>query len=341
MEDIRFILQAFHVIPTDIVRVTDRLYKIHTPTDTFALKRSRLHPQSLSNWRSAYQNANKYRFDSIVPVYLTNDGEIYLEFQQDFYYLSPWIEQVASDEPKHDIEAFYHEISYIHQQTKQERKLPDNFLEQSVLKEKENVFSGQAQLLESVETFEQRRYMSPFELQVCTHYRDLLRVYQSLDEWYELYLEDESKSDSANVCLCHGNLRSSHIINRNSKAYFVNWEHSFHGSPMHDLALFYYQDFQYHDSLVDELIQSFYVYEKRYPLLQSERSLLAIYLLNPQPYLNVVNDYQQRTTRKSQPFQLRSLEQSYRRLMNGLNMQEFLRERREEIIEQEEMAEED
>lgn len=339
--NIKEILAAYQVNPSEISKVTNKLYKVQSHNYTYALKESSLTSNDLQRWRSVYRIGNDQQLASVLPVYMTNSGDIYQEHKGNIYYLSPWKEKRESDEPEHEIESFYHALGHMHNKTKQENRVHMEKLEELIQQEKESVSSYRNTLLAHIETYEQRRYMSPFELRVCMQYRDLEQVFKNLDSWYDYYLTDLKDDGVSYSSLCHGNLRPSHRIYQASHTYFINWETANFGSPVNDLASYFYHEFKYHDCYFNHLTDSFSIYERYNPLLQSERSLLAIYLLTPSAYLQIIDNYNRAVYKKSQPFQIKYLEQAYRRLMHGLSMQHYLYQVRKSIIEKEQASDND
>lgn len=333
MENVNQVLYSYNIQPADIRPVSKRLNQVHNANTSFALKRSMLNAGQLSNWHDAYRTAEKYNLKSILPVYLNNRGEIFEQHNGEIYYLSPWKEKKEYDEPEHQLESFYQAVGTIHNRTKQSNDIAIEKTEEAVELEKQKIDSYRGQLLTFIGQFEARHYMAPFELLVCTQYRDLEQVLMKASEWYDYYLKDLQGDKRMFHALCHGDLRDSHVIYQNTQTYLINWERSFYGNPVMDLAIYFYNEFKYHDSPLTHLAGSFSIYEKYNPLLQSEKSLLAIYLLNLRPYLQVIEEYNKNKD-KAQPFHIRSLEYSYRRLMQGLSMQHYFQEQRPSPTEQ-------
>ncbi|MRH42954.1 hypothetical protein GH741_09680 [Aquibacillus halophilus] len=339
MTNVRRILEAYQIVPTEITEISNRLYKIQSHNYSFALKRSSLNENSIDNWKNVYHLSNEHHLTSILPVYMTVKGDIVHKYNNEIYYLTPWKERRQSDEPKYEVESLYQTIGSIHHKTKKEISLRTDQVEQLIPQEKERVATYKGKLTSFVEKFERRRYMSPFELRVCMQYRDLEQVFKNIDYWYDYYLEDLIKDGVSYSSLCHGNLRSSHQVYHNGTTYLINWEHSFHGNSIRDLAIYFFHELRYHDSYLEHLANSFPIYEQYNPLLQSERSLLAIYLINPYSYLNLIESYDQNRLKSVHPFQVRLLEHGYRRLMQGLTFQNSLHETRQKIIEQQQESE--
>ncbi|MDL4841688.1 protein kinase family protein [Aquibacillus rhizosphaerae] len=335
MTNIKEVLKAYHVHPSEIIPITKRVHKVQTHNYIFALKRSRMRLNNMEKWRRAYQIGSENNLSSILPVYMTEQNQLFKQYEQDIYYLTPWKDSVSTDEPKHEMESFYHTLGQIHKQTKSEKQISSSMVEQMINQAKSDLSKQRQTLLGYIEKFEQKHFMSPFELRVCMQYRDLDQVFYYLDKWYDYYLEDISDDNRVYISLCHGNLRSSHMIYQHGHTFLINWEKNNFANPINDLARFYYNEFKYHDCSINYMTSAFPIYEKYNPLMQSERSLLAIYLLTPVPYIQLIERYYRNELALAQPFQVKKLEQSYRRLINGLNLQGYFYQMREQLKEKE------
>lgn len=331
MTDIYPILREYQVNPTEIIAISRRVYKIKTNRHSYALKRSRLTRQRVKQWKHVFEVANKHNLMSVLPIYLTQSGEVFCEHNEEMFYLTPWIETKETDEPEHELESFYRGIAEMHSKTKVEVKVDKDNMERLVNQEKSKIQGYKRKLLRYIETFERRRYMTPFELRVCMQYRDIEKSLSVLDDWYDYYLVDILDEGIVYSSLCHGNLRPSHQLYQSSQSYFINWERCFYGSPMTDLYLYYFHELKYHDAFVDYLIDSLSIYEKSNPLLKNERAFLSIQLLNPTPYLDILDKYSKKEFNMAQPYQIRQLEYAYRRMIHGLRIQGHLYQVREEI----------
>ncbi|MBM7572012.1 phosphotransferase [Aquibacillus albus] len=331
MTNISGLIGQYQIEPTEIIPITRRVYKVHSHNYTYALKRSRLSAESLKRWEHVFVQANQHHLSPILSVYLTRTNKPYIVDQQQIYYLSPWKETKNDDKPEHELESFFHVIGEIHHKTRQEKSVNLQQVEQYISHEKKKIDEYRKKLLYHIETFERKRFMSPFELRVCMQYRDIEKAISLLDEWYDYYLEDMKSDEKVSISLCHGNLRRSHQIYQANQTYLINWENTFIGSPIEDLGRYFYQELKYHDAYIDDVNQAFSVYEKYNPLLASERSLLAVYLLYPTRYLKIIEKYKSQAFRISQPFQIKQLEYGYRQLVHGLKIQHHLYQVRQEI----------
>ncbi|QDP40756.1 phosphotransferase [Radiobacillus deserti] len=334
MDHIQEVLENYQIASTNIIPITSRVYKIQSHHLSFALKRSKLDENSLRKWQQVYNIANKQHLSSILPVFLTKGQDISYLYDGNYYYLSPWCESREVDEPEHEMESFMKELGTIHKQSKQSYPFDRQLAGKQIKKEKKQLNQMEHRLTSYVEKFERRRYMAPFELRVCTHYRDLIRAFHVLHEWYDTYLEEIEKMTSITISLCHGNLRSSHKVFQQDMTYFINWEHAYFGPPVQDLASYLFYEAKYHDNRIDYIIQSLPVYEASNPLEEYEKNLLAIHSLNPSYYMNVIQRYLKREYKRPQPFQIRYLEYHYRRIIAGLKLQQRIKELREQNMEE-------
>ncbi|MDC3412483.1 phosphotransferase [Terrihalobacillus insolitus] len=335
LDPIREILQEYHVEHFDYGKLTNRTYKIDTYQTSYVLKKSRLTSKSLPMWNRVYQLSAQESLASVLPVYMTRRRESYVSYNNEIYYLSPWKEKGDKQDQTDGIKSLYETLGSIHYKTKQRQEVWTEDIEQKITHDKNRVKMYQDTLIKYVEAYEKRHYMSPFELRVCMQYRDIQKVLSELDNWYDCYLEDFQDEPTVYHSLCHGNLKSQHVIQHSERTYFINWEKAFIGSPVHDLSIYFFHTLSYHDNPIEQLATSFSVYQNKNPLLQKEISLLAISLLQPQSYFQILERYSEKKSDKAQPFQLKSLEQCYRRLLNGLHLQEVLYDLRDETKEQE------
>ncbi|UFT97938.1 aminoglycoside phosphotransferase family protein [Radiobacillus kanasensis] len=334
MDHLQKVLENYQIASTNMIPITSRLYKVQSHNLSFALKRSKLEASSLSMWQQVYSIANKEQLSSILPVFLTRDQDISCVYDTDYYYLTPWCEAREVDEPDHEMESFMKEIGTIHNRTKRSHPFDKSRAMKQIQKEKKRLNQMERKLTAYVEKFEQRRYMAPFELRVCTQYRDILHAFRALHEWYDEYLDEVEDIKAFPIALCHGDLRSSHKVFQQEMTYFLNWEHAYFGPPVQDLASYLFHEAKYHDNRVDYIIQSMPIYESYNPLEDYEKSLLAIHSLNPSYYLNVINRYLKQEYNRPQPFQIRYLEYHYRRILSGLKLQSKLKELREQTMEE-------
>lgn len=313
-------LQAYAVYPLGIEKVTNRLFRINDGKHEYALKRSVLSPQTVENWESIYRQAYSQNIAAIMPVYLTRAGNLYTNSEQSIYYLTPWMIAPNNESHKQSIEQFYHTIGMIHGKTKQSQLIQMDKLKSDFSTYQKFCEDTKENLFEYVKEFEKSQYMSPFELLVCTQYRDLEFALNTVNKRLDQFLYEDDEQMTWNSYLCHGNLTLSHIVN----PYIVNWEHANNGNAVLDLANFYQQETVHFDNSADLFIELFPTYNKENELSLKEHYLLIIYLLNPTEYISKIQDYINKPSERSMVNQIKSLQHAYRKVIFGLKWSNYV-----------------
>ncbi|MFD2046229.1 phosphotransferase [Ornithinibacillus salinisoli] len=320
VETVRNVLQSYGVYPVEIESITNRLYKI---TDMnhyqYALKKSQLTQETVAFWEQVLHIANENKLPSIVPVYLTRQGNFYHELEGQLFYLTPWFEEVDDSLVT---EKLYQAIGHIHHSTKKVQPISTESIISSFHRYKQELETVQSTHLSYVEQFEQKRYMSPFELLVCTQYQILEKVFFKLNWRLEQLIVELTDTESWSVSLCHGDLCSEHVIQAN-QILFLNWEKAYVDNAIFDLVTFYKAKVVPYDVSVDNLIDSFVTYTKENELQKSELFLLAIYLMDPAEYMELIQVYQENPN-VSMMEQVKHLQQANRRLVFALQFSDYV-----------------
>lgn len=325
IELIEKVLQAYGVHPVNVYPMTDRVYRITDGKQEYALKESSLTEQSLQNFQSTFQMANQKGISSVLPVYLTTNHEFVTRQNDRIYYLSPWVKHSQHISMEQSIRNFYQIIGSIHGKTKQTEVILTEQLTDSFYSFQQFLDHAREMLRSVVNDFEKMRFMSPFELLVCTQYRDVERVLAEATRRIEQFLQTDEKQLTWNMSLNHGNLSTSHVLHH----YLINWENAHFENAAHDLAQFFLHETTYYDHPGEMYIDTFSVYMSENQLTVPELQLLTIYLLNPGAYLTVIHDYQQQTS--SMVTQIKQLQQAYRNMMFGLTWSYYIETEYESI----------
>ncbi|KGX89203.1 hypothetical protein N784_01435 [Pontibacillus litoralis JSM 072002] len=329
MEDVlKKIVSSYGLEAYEIIAQTPRLWKVVTNVGTVGVKWTQMDEEQLHKWMETYRMANEYNLASVMPVYLTNQQELFIQHRKGIFYVIPWVETPHRDTPPYPFDLFYTTLAELHRRTATSQVVKREDFEQRMEEEKERITNWQDSLEGHVQSFEKKRFMAPFELQVCTHFRDLLAVCRASLDWCDRFLEDIEEDKKIRQCLCHGNVKASHFIYDENKPYLLNWERAMWNYPVFDLTSYYWNMMRYHDAPVEQLITSFSAYEETFPLMNSERSLFAMYVLNADHYLDQVNAYVDGAREIGQPFLVRKLERSYFVLKHALYVQEQLQQAR-------------
>jgi len=324
IEIIEKVLQAYGVHPVNVYPITDRVYRISDGKQEYALKESSLTEASLKNFQSTFQMANQKGISSVLPVYLTTNHEVVTKRNDRIYYLSPWVDHSEHMSREQSIRNFYQIIGSIHGKTKQSEVISTEQL--TNFDAFQQFLDDAREMLRSVvNDFEKMRFMSPFELLVCTQYRDVEQALAEATRRIEQFLQTDEKQLTWNISLNHGNLSTSHVLH----PYLINWENAHFENASRDLAQFFLHETIYYDHPGEMYIDTFSVYMTENKLTVLELQLLTIYLLNPGAYLTVIHDYQQQTS--SIVTQIKQLQQAYRNMMFGLTWSYYIESEYESI----------
>lgn len=323
MENIRRVLESYHIFPTEIDRLTERLYRVKGNKQTYALKKGSFDTDNLSNWLHVYHVAQRHNLFPILPVYLTHSGNLYAESQGDIYYLTPWIE---SENRKNSIDKVYAGLGLIHAKTTKSQPISDEMREtskESFLIYKQQMAKLRKQLLQTVEEFESRHFMSPVELLVCTQYRDIVKVFYLLDKRLDQYLDYLGEVTTWRVCLNHQKLQDPHLLQQEN-AIFINWEHASYQHPIVDISILLKDRTTHYDHDAEQLVNKFSCYLDENKLEVHELTLLAIYLLDPTIYMNAIRDYSEGITDASMIEQVILLQRLHRQLLFAGSFSQFV-----------------
>lgn len=317
MEDIHHVLEFYNIQAHQINKVTDFVYKIKDDQQIYALKESSLTKERLSLWEEMLNQAQELKLRSILPIYLTRDRSLYVENNESIYYLMPWVQMKQLDLP-----LFYKSIGSIHRQTKKDKKIDKEQVLDSFKQYKKSNEDLRKKLLLYVEQFELQRYMSPFALQVCTHYHHLEHILAVLNKQLSRFVDKEMNNNRWNHTRCHGSLSITHFI-PGDPAHFINWEKTFIGNPTLDLIDFFKQEINQNNLPLDSLIEHFPVYLESNQLTMKELLYIIIHLLDPSDYFSVIQSSKENP---SWPMikQVQKLEQAYGILLFGLQFSDFV-----------------
>src|SRR5699024_9209738 len=138
-----------------------------------------------------------------------------------------------------------------------------------------------SQLKAYVAAAEKNRYMSPFELQVCTHFHKIEMILAELDNRVSQLIDELTGKTAGNYSLCHGRLNRSHIVHSRYISRFINWEQAYAGHAVYDLLHLLQEEALFYDNHQDQWLSKFSIYNKQNNLEKYELLLLVIHLLDP------------------------------------------------------------
>lgn len=323
------VMNDYGIHPVEINRVSANVYHVTDGVSQFALKKSSMTSIALNNWQHVYHQAYHSNLPGILPVYLTKDQTLYKMKEGLVFYLTPWLEAVNEEL---NLELFFKSIGRIHQRTKFTEEISYEKTETEFEKYQVHNEDNYQLLFESVQEFEKKKYMSPFELLICTQFISLERVFHVLNSFIKRFIDERNKHSLWNLNLCHGNLKREHLIQSNS-LYIINWEQASYRNALNDLDSFFSNIVS--ESNIDTvfLIESFENYMEVNELEIDELYLLVIYLLDFQTYMSILESYLNRSrTNYSMIEQIMNLQHTYRKLMFGLKFAEFVDDKDKEFL---------
>ncbi|HLS60547.1 MAG TPA: hypothetical protein VK044_05400 [Virgibacillus sp.] len=320
MDLIKKVIRSYGIASQEVIQVTESLYKVNTHQQNYALKKSRLTSETRSAWENVYHEAHAKQLTSVLPLYLTKTGSLYQEENNVIYYLSPWLtgEQAT-------IEQAYRTIGQLHAKTKQEQTMPTEQVVEQFARYQEGCQHLQKDQLTYIKEIEMERYMSPFQLQYCTHFRDVELVFKKLLESIDRFNDEITDMSTWNYSLCHGNLQFSHFFH-SGQISIINWEKAHYANPILDLVLFFKNEAIHYDTTNAMLLDLFTTYLEENDLKPIERSLLLIYLLDPTEYVSIVKQHVESRSNATMIHQVKDLQIAYRKLLFGLAFFERLNE---------------
>ncbi|WP_087971815.1 spore coat protein YsxE [Oceanobacillus rekensis] len=324
---IKDIMQSYRVYPTESEKITDRLFRIRDGRRTYALKQSALTKENVALWQHVYAIANEKNLSEIAPVYLTREGKLYLETDESFYYLTPWIETPSTGNLKNNMENTMQNLGRLHVTTMKSHRISKDSLNDNFLTYQAFCKETPIELKRIVHQFESNRYMSPFELLVCTQYRDVEYALKMNNDIIDEFLEPSDETLTWNHCLCHGNLTPDHTVGR----YIINWETVRYDHPAVDLANYFNHLTGNYDQPQELITDAFKIYKNKNDLNRMELKLLSIYLLHPSTYITTIQNYVNNTSGKSMELQVRDIQQQFRKLLFAIKWNKFIIEEYETI----------
>lgn len=314
MSEVESVCKSYGLTPRYITTITSKVYKVSDGNHQFALKKSALTKSSIHKWENVLHEAYYYHLTNIPPVFLTKDGQLYVAYDSFVYYLTPWIEQSESI----SLNQMFTCLGKVHQYTKKKYKLDQDIVTQQFTSYKSNCEDLLKRLLHHVEIYEKSHYMSPVELQVCTHYHNLERVITHLLTYIDHFLQELTNTSEWSSSLCHGSIKRSHFLVNNENTFLINWEHSSYDQAVTDLVALFSNETRDHHLSIDLLNRSFRDYMRQNVLSTSELYYFIMHLLDPKPYVQFVERYSHSKTALPMLDQVEALEIAYSKLQLGL-----------------------
>lgn len=321
MEKLEQVISAYGIKPVRISKISDRIHKVNDGKHDYALKKSILSQQNIKKWERVFHDAHQYQLSSVLSLFLTKTNAFYTLFEQEYYYLMPWINGQPST-----IEQLYRSIGKIHKQTQQSQPFDHKQMLSQFNQYDQYCDETLKKLLTYVKQFESHIYMSPLELQVCTHFRDIELSLIKTKEQIKQLTSTQKDDGNWSYSLCHRNLKRPHLLVQNHQTYFINWEYATYDYSVTDLVMLFKNELTDYDAPVKLWMDLFSIYMEENQLQHHELSLLLIYLLDPTEYMKKVQQYVEQTSNQSMINQIKNLQITYRQLLFGLQLLDFINE---------------
>ena len=304
------VLKNYSINVENIDDVTGNVYKIHDSERTYALKKSSLTEENVQQWLSVLKTAHDYQIENILPVYRTKEGNLYCKMNNHVYYMTPWI-----DNTHISIEKLFQCIGRIHKKTKITIQASLDTFEDAFVQYKNYCQTVREKMVRYVERFEQKHYMSPVELQICTHFRDVDHCLYLVIKFIDKFLNTMKDNLEWSISLCHGNLISNHFLT-SDVMYLINWERSYYDHSAYDLV--HYVNHMKENLSKEMLEKSFQAYFLENKWEEKDLYFYGIQLLQPKRYFSLVQAYSIQSWNDSTIRQVQQLEIEYRKLVFGL-----------------------
>lgn len=322
MEDrIRNVLNAYNIHPLKVNKETPQLYYVKDHHREYALKCSGLAEEMVKQWKAIYQFSNSQNLDVVLPVYLTKEGNLYYRSEQSIFYLSPWINDINRSIDTNWVSNFYETLAKLHWKTKRVQQIDITAISNQFIAFQNYCKEMRKQLLTFIHQFEKKQYMSPFELLVCTQFRDIEYAFIEIDKRIHRFINDNEEDKLAwSSSLCHRYLNHSHI----KKSYFINWEYARYDHPVMDLIIYFQNEIGRFNPSANLYMDTFSTYTDINELTLPELQFFSIYLLSPTNYMQHIYDYMNGERNKSMIRRTKSIQHEYRKIIFGIKWSEFI-----------------
>lgn len=211
----------------------------------------------------------------------------------------------------------FRNIGYAHNNTLQTTSIDKEKVKEDFLHYHKKCVEFRQRFEQYIDEFEQKRYMSPVELLVCTHYRDIDHLFNVLYNRIEQFNTELSEVNEWKYCRCYGQRNIKHLLIKRH-LYQNSHEHFFHGNAVLDIVTMIKYHSKYYEWQETELTEYFSTYLKVNPLDQVELYLLGIYLVDPTDYFQAIEDYATQTTKRSMMDHVITLKRNHRYLLQML-----------------------
>lgn len=315
-KDLKEIFQAYGIDSSAVLHKKDNIFYIRTETEQFIVHKVSMNEAQLTLWESVFHYANEYKIESILPVYPTVQGDLFVMRKNHVFYLTPHIETVKTK----NIVTLFQVVANIHTKTKRTFIIHKRTLMDSFKRYNEEMKSNRLYLRQMIDLFEQQQYMSPMELQVCSHFHVVDDAFElsihHITGLLELCEKDENKHMEWSSSLCHNRLSMNYVLEKHVQ-YITSWEAASLANATEDLSLFCRNEFLRNEYPLADFIEGLIKYDEVYALNDVEEHILAIHLLQPLTYVENIRKYVNTREEKSVISSVIEVERIFRGIANS------------------------
>ncbi|WP_141431861.1 spore coat protein YsxE [Bacillus sp. 03113] len=308
------ILKEYSIEPY-FIESFGRILKIYSSKGVFALKT--IDPHHGTDFIRYVQALYQKGYNRIVPIFPTADGRYAVLHDKNLYYLMPWLSNEIKEDRLERHKQLFRELARLHTLSAKEM----NISKEDRKEHYENtqlVLDKDKEFLEGyIEECERTEYTSPFELLFCLYFQDISQALnfseKKLKEWY-----DQTKDhEKVRTVIIHGKLSTEHFLfDDRGYGYFINFEESKVGSPIHDLLLFLSRSLKGYPMQNEESVELMSLYFKYFPFKEEEMLLFQSYFAHPGVLIKYLNRYHQTGRKKNERKHVQQLQRQFWQFKN-------------------------
>ncbi|MBB6282818.1 spore coat protein YsxE [Geobacillus subterraneus] len=280
-ETYRAVLHQYGLQPQRIEQ-RGKAAKVYTDRGVFALKPLDGEQEAAALWQSLH-----YYGRHCPPFYWTRQRSPFAAEGSRLYYLQAWQEEETKAKEE-TVRTFFRGLARLHRATVRTVEASEEEIAAYRKQKKEEWQQERAVWEERVERYETAWYMSPFQLQCCTYFHEVLRAYLFAEEQLTAWEEALEETKQWRIAWVHGKARLSHYV----APYWISWEQAHWNSPVYDLIAALRVHVRTLPPLGPEWMGGMDEYEKELPLSAGERAFLYSHLAEPRGFIRCLEQYE-------------------------------------------------
>jgi spore coat protein YsxE len=289
LSKLKTILHYYGIYPYYSEPLTNKAIKIYTGNQYIVLKRSNKQP--FACFPTVYKLAKEKQLDSIIPIYLTKYHSFGVQDGKTQYYIMPWIKEKMDDINTPRFPQIFKEIGHIHQKTGLERKVNPEQFEPWIFEQKSRVKKFFHTYEKWISAYEVQEFISPAELLLLHLYPQVRELCQSLEYWYDQWLENLQEEKVIRYSLCHGAFFPEHVLIHEQGIFFLNWEKAYFSQPINDLVQYIGRVCPKSDVNMDLLWQGVQTYQTAYSMSKSDYASFVIALFQFKQIIPLIRSF--------------------------------------------------